>query len=43
MTTYTIGPQWGADGTVHLVHRFAEAVAEHERDTDHHNVRIDPL
>jgi beta-xylosidase len=30
-----IGLQRGADGTVHLVHRFAEAVAERERDFDH--------
>ncbi|MFI9546618.1 family 43 glycosylhydrolase [Streptomyces sp. NPDC052016] len=29
-----IGLQRGADGTVHLVHRFAEAVAERERDAD---------
>jgi beta-xylosidase len=30
-----IGLQRGTDGTVHLVHRFAEAVAEHERDAEH--------
>ncbi|WP_409000786.1 glycoside hydrolase family 43 protein [Streptomyces europaeiscabiei] len=30
-----IGLQRGADGTVHLVHRFAETVAERERDADH--------
>ncbi|CAM5657682.1 Beta-xylosidase [Streptomyces alboniger] len=30
-----IGLQRGADGTVHLVHRFAEAVAETERDADY--------
>ncbi|MFE9648596.1 family 43 glycosylhydrolase [Streptomyces sp. NPDC006365] len=30
-----IGLQRGADGVVHVVHRFAEAVAEKERDADH--------
>ncbi|MEU5099634.1 family 43 glycosylhydrolase [Streptomyces sp. NPDC020996] len=30
-----IGLQRGSDGTVHLVHRFAETVAESERDADH--------
>ncbi|WP_327314218.1 glycoside hydrolase family 43 protein [Streptomyces sp. NBC_01235] len=30
-----IGLQRGADGTVHLVHRFAEPVAERERDAAH--------
>ncbi|MFC8371358.1 family 43 glycosylhydrolase [Streptomyces sp. NPDC057238] len=30
-----IGLQRGADGTVHLVHRFAESVAQAERDADH--------
>ncbi|MEV0635563.1 family 43 glycosylhydrolase [Streptomyces sp. NPDC050619] len=30
-----IGLQRGADGPVHLVHRFAEQVAEKERDADH--------
>ncbi|MGP4085885.1 family 43 glycosylhydrolase [Streptomyces sp. KR55] len=30
-----IGLQRAADGTVHLVHRFAEGVAERERDADH--------
>ncbi|MFC8144688.1 family 43 glycosylhydrolase [Streptomyces paradoxus] len=30
-----IGLQRGTDGTVHLVHRFAEAVAEGERDAAH--------
>ncbi|MFB9350578.1 family 43 glycosylhydrolase [Streptomyces heliomycini] len=30
-----IGLQRGADGTVHLVHRFAETVADRERDADH--------
>ncbi|MEJ1200149.1 family 43 glycosylhydrolase [Streptomyces sp. CCNWLW230] len=30
-----IGLQRGADGTVHLVHRFAESVAEADRDADH--------
>ncbi|MFH8242325.1 family 43 glycosylhydrolase [Streptomyces sp. G6] len=33
-----IGLQRGADGTVHLVHRFAETVAETERDADHPRV-----
>ncbi|MFD8306592.1 DUF6807 family protein [Streptomyces sp. NPDC059690] len=27
--------RWGSDGAVHVVHRFAEAVAEAERDADH--------
>jgi hypothetical protein len=30
-----IGLQRGADGTVHVVHRFAETVADRERDADH--------
>jgi hypothetical protein len=30
-----IGLQRGADGTTHLVHRFAEGVAEAERDAAH--------
>ncbi|MFS8204514.1 family 43 glycosylhydrolase [Streptomyces sp. CWNU-52B] len=30
-----IGLERGADGTVHLVHRFAESVAERERDAAH--------
>ncbi|MFE9839803.1 family 43 glycosylhydrolase [Streptomyces sp. NPDC005551] len=30
-----IGLQRGADGSVHLVHRFAESVAERERDAAH--------
>ena len=30
-----IGLQRGADGAVHLVHRFTEASAEEERDADH--------
>jgi beta-xylosidase len=30
-----IGLQRDADGTVHLVHRFAESVAQAERDADH--------
>lgn len=30
-----IGLQRGADGAVHVVHRFAEAVAERERDAGH--------
>ncbi|MEU0457790.1 glycoside hydrolase, partial [Streptomyces sp. NPDC006129] len=30
-----IGLQRGADGAVHLVHRFAEGVADRERDADH--------
>ncbi|MEU8653115.1 family 43 glycosylhydrolase [Streptomyces sp. NPDC048737] len=30
-----IGLQRGADGTVHLVHRFAESAAERERDAAH--------
>jgi beta-xylosidase len=33
-----IGLQRGADGEVHLVHRFAESVAEAERDADHPRV-----
>jgi beta-xylosidase len=33
-----IGLQRGADGAVHLVHRFAESVAEAERDADHPRV-----
>ncbi|MEU5658276.1 family 43 glycosylhydrolase [Streptomyces sp. NPDC047737] len=30
-----IGLEAGADGTAQLVHRYAEAVAEHERDAEH--------
>lgn len=36
-----IGLQRGADGEVHVVHRFAEAVAERERDAEHARLALE--